>query len=187
MADATIDSELIRLECGQWGPARYALLPQDGFTGALHHNVAAAAYPLGTVLAVWNDGAAAGVSGLSEFVYLQIETTGAPTHAVKQVVTQDVAGTPMKVTNDPDSAVGISGMPCAVSISAMTDAYYGWFWCGGVCPEEFVSALGGTYATDDSVTAGDQLQAQDLAADAIGFGLRDTTENRVGWADTADS
>jgi hypothetical protein len=36
----------------------------------------------------------------------------------------------------------------------MTDAYYGFFWTGGVCPEETISALQGNHTTDDSVVAG---------------------------------
>ena len=73
MADARIDSEQIYL-INNWGyPVAGEAKPMDGFTGASTHNVALAARKVGTVIQVYNDGAVAGVSGLSQFVYAKLE------------------------------------------------------------------------------------------------------------------
>jgi len=186
MADSTIDSELIFLRCGRFGTPDYTIPPPGGFTGSTTHNVATAARPVGEVRRVYCDGSV-GQPGYSEFVYLKYEGTGAPTSAAKQVCVPDAVGSFMTVTNDPDSSVQHDGcMVAVVAISAMTDAYYGWFWCGGVCPEQYVSALGGNYATDNGVVAGNII-SKNLSADAIGFGTKGAFANfTIGFALAAD-
>jgi len=202
MADSTLDSELFYLNTGMWGaPNPKYGTPDDGFTGSDHHNVATEVYPLGTVIAYYNDGTA-GVAGWSEFVYCQMEGTSAPTCAVKQICVQDAAGAPFVVTNDPDSALVTTALlgqlAACVALSAMTDAYYGWFYCGGVVPEGAVSGLGGNFATVNNVAAGYPIMVSDLTADAIGIGLflpASATANTgthnsnvpIGLADTADA
>jgi hypothetical protein len=57
----------------------------------------------------------------------------------------------------------------------MTDAYYGWFWVAGNCPEDLVAGLGGTYPTDDSVLANHDIKLVNLTADEIGFGNAQST------------
>ena len=187
MADSTLDSEIITLAYGLWGPPRpdYAE-PAGDITAAAIHNISAATtlYPVGTVVALYNS--AAGVAGWSEFTFLKYEGTGAPTSAIKQVCVQDAAGTPTTVTNDPDSNLAISTSRIAITISAMTDAYFGWFWTGGVCPEEYVSGLGGNYKTDGTVVIG-SMMAVDLTADEIGLALVTGVNLVIGYSDAADA
>jgi hypothetical protein len=168
MTDSTIDSEVLVLFNAFGGPDRVGHVPKDGFTGSSHHNVATAAYPLGTVLRVEQRGAA-GQVGFSEFVYLKMGTQNADSVvAAKSVVVQDSATVPLVMTNDPDSCIAIPTNFGAYAISAMTNAYYGWFWCGGICPEDYVSGLGGTYSTNGSVVAG-AFSYGDQSADLCGL------------------
>ena len=149
MANATLDSEYIIL-FNHWGDATSTEVPQDGFTGASHHNVANPVYRPGEVVQVYCDGTT-GKAGYSQFVYLKLEhqdTTNLL--AVKNVCVPHTDKVITDVTNDQTTALGDEGGFCAVALSAMTVDYYGWFWCGGVCPEEYVSGLGGNYCTDDS-------------------------------------
>jgi hypothetical protein len=44
--------------------------------------------------------------------------------------------------------------PIAISLGAITDGQYGWFWVGGVCPVDIISGLDGNYNTDGTVAAG---------------------------------
>jgi len=203
MADATIDSELIKL-IDNWGPAPYTFPlglhpPKDAagniFTNPLHHNVAATAamYPLGTQCVVPLDGSA-GKAGAAVFRYLQVSTQDAVAIAAKTLCVPGSGTVWYQVSNDPNATVLLATGAAAVAIglSAITDAYVGWFWTGGECPEQYVSGLGGTYGTDDTVIAGQGLMVQDLAADALGFGLHVSTTTafvpgRVGWSLAADS
>jgi hypothetical protein len=75
-----------------------------------------------------------------------MDTSSAATAANALLPTQYI------VTDDASEAL-LSG-PIAVALSAMTTGYYGWFWCGGVCPVDSVSGLGGSYVTDGTVAAG---------------------------------
>ena len=193
MADSTIDSEKVVLVDGFPGypGALSSTDAKNGFTDASHHNVATAQYPIGTKIQVQNSGT--GIAGPSIFMYGQIGTqNGDVAIAAKTICIFDSASDPYELTNDPDSAVGIGAGPIAVALSAMTDAYYGWFWVGGVCPEAFVSGLGGNYPTDSTVVAG-TFCAGNLTADAIGLsGTRDTTTQTpsdlvAGYALAADA
>jgi hypothetical protein len=49
------------------------------------------------------------------------------------------------VTNDSGNDIGAQKGPIAIALSAMTEDYFGWFWCGGLCPEFWVPALGGNF------------------------------------------
>ncbi|HUS44658.1 MAG TPA: hypothetical protein VM219_01280, partial [Phycisphaerae bacterium] len=61
MANFTIDSEGFYLVDQFPGVPDVRLsVPKDGFTGADHHNVSAAAYPIGTKIQVYNKLTAAG-------------------------------------------------------------------------------------------------------------------------------
>lgn len=197
MADSTIDSELFFLQSGMWGmtPQSFGSVPLGGFKGSIHHNVATPtreAGGLGDCRAVFCDGTV-GKAGWAEFGYFKVGTQNAGNLiAEKSVCVQDSATVPYVLTNDPDDCIALLSGPIAIAISAMTDAYYGWFWIGGVCPEQYVSELGGNYATDSNVVAGWIMQV-DLTADAIGFGtvLKAGTDGKnwqaVGMALAADA
>lgn len=170
MTDSTLDSNLLFLY-NKWGSANMrGHVPRGGFTGSEHHNVAAAKYPLGTITRVEHR-ATAGKPGFSEFIYLRVGTQNAATSmgiAAKMVCVQDSATTNLTITNDPDHCIYIPTALGAIALSAMTDAYYGWFWCGGVCPEDYVSGLADNHNTDGSVAAGDVAYGN-LSADHCGL------------------
>ena len=193
MADSTIDSELIVLH-NKWRTVAKLdrSIPQDGFTGTGHHNVATAAYPLGTTIAVECDGSV-GKAGTSEFIYLQLVAQDADNLlAVKHVVALDDGAIPFGVTNEVASLLTAQKGPIAVALSAMTTGSYGWFWCGGVCPEEYVAGLGGNYATTNAVAIGDMtwgsLASANTTYGEIGFDVADAAgETVIGVALAADA
>ena len=186
MADSTIDSELIVLLDNWPGTARMvdrSNCPLDGFTGATHHNVVRPEYRAGEKLCVWNETLDAGKAGMATFIYLNFVTAD-PALVVKQVVVPDSATIWYQVTNDPDHCVlKDGGLLAAIGLSAITTTYWGWFWCGGICPEGWVAGLGGNYATDSNVIAGNII-TNDLAdANDIGLGpAAANTEHAIGFA-----
>ena len=189
MADKTLDDAFLIL-IDNWPGRAVSMqtLPTDGFTGATHHNVASAIYPVGTKIEVINDGAS-GLPGPSTFIYLKVESTGAPTSAAKQVWVIDTNAALYTVTNDKDGELSVPALPSAVGLSLMTDSYYGWVWCGGVCPVQYVSGLGGNYATTSAVALGSMVIASELSADAIGFGIAigDATDLMAAYTLSSDA
>ena len=174
-------------------------VPEGGdfgfFNGSRHHNVASAVYRVGEKLRVYNDpgtGAGLGLAGWSTMIYLQAGTVDAGTASVAGHIyaldDQSVAANEAyTVTNDPDNALMASGAaltsgPSCVGISLMTTNYYGWFWCGGVAPLNWLlatattSLLSGTsILTDGNVVAGTPLIIEDSTA-IIRYGVAvDTT------------
>jgi len=171
MADSTLDSELFVLYSHTWGipVQKFGETPKGDFTDSSYQNVAAEKFPLGTSYAVYNPGTT-GTQGWSVFTYLKVGTQNPDVAiAVKSACVQDSATDPFIVTNDPDSCIHLPSARVAYALGAVTDAYFAWFWTGGVCPEQLVSTLGGNYLTDSAVIAGD-VRAVNLAADAIGLG-----------------
>ena len=188
MADSTLDSELFTLYDnwpGRPDPGLSQDPPRDGFDGADHHNVAAAVFQVGGKIQVYNRGDT-GKAGFSTFIYLQVGTQDATTVlAAKSIVAPDSSTSWYKVSNDPARAIVLPTGMAAVALGAMTNAYYGWFWCGGVCPEEAISGLGGTYATEGNVVAGD-ITAHILAAGVVGLGPRASGEGTFGFSWAGD-
>ena len=169
MATSTIDYTKILLVDNWPGvPATLADVPTDGFTGADHHNVTTAAFPVGTKMQVVCDGTV-GTTGTATLIYLKFATEDATALAAKSVVAQDSATNWCEVTNDPSEAIAIPTGLAAVAISAMDADSYGWFWCGGVCPKQYVAAMTGDFATDDNLAAG-PFTAHELTSGVIGLG-----------------
>ena len=194
MAQTTIDSEkLILLDLWPGYADPRLGTPKDGFTGADHHNVAAAAYPLGTKIQYYNVGTA-GTAGYATFIYLKLEMQDATNVLqAKHLVNLHTDAVPYDVTNENASVITETHGPVAIGLSAMTVDYYGWFWCGGVCPEDAVSGLGGAYPTDGNVTAGCRLVTRDSATThstygEIEFGIAAAdTEEVVGYSLVVDA
>lgn len=193
MADSTLDSELFVL-INNWGQpvSRFGQKPLDGFTGTDHHNVASATrYRLGEVWAYYNEGDS-GVAGWSEFMYMKVGTPNPSVAiAVKTFCAQELASEPFIVTNNKTTVSLVPAAQAAVALSSMTATYYGWFWVGGVCPEEEVSTLGGNYATDGNVVVG-SICIRALTADAIGLGTTQEVGSGAriapcGWTKSADA
>ena len=174
-ADATLDSELFVL-FDRWPGTATPPPPNVPYlnmvSAMVGHNQTTAIWPIGTKWVVENHFVTAGTGGampgFSTFVYLRLMNTDGPTPVAKQFVVPKSATNWWEVTNDPDSCLAVSMGLAAVMTSVMTDTYYGWFWCGGICPEEYVSGLGGNYATNGDVIY-DMLIASNLTADAIGL------------------
>lgn len=156
MANVTFDSEgLILLDNWAGAPNPHMGVPKDGFTGVEHHNVATAKYDIGTVIQVYNHSASAGVDGLARFVYGKLESQDATyALAVKHVCHWHSDATPFDFTNDEAADLGESIGPAVVAISAMTTDYYGWFWCGGVCPEEYIPLFAGAFCGNAATAIG---------------------------------
>lgn len=159
MADSTIATESVIL-INNWPngeiPSLFNTQPRDGFAGAETHNVATAAYQVGSMIRHWNDGTGDGVEGWCTFMYGQNKTTAIA--AALEVCQPADAAAPYAVSSTKANALianDISGLG-AVSIAAMTAAYYGWFWVEGVSPTglDGLSAMDGDLPTDSAVIIG---------------------------------
>ena len=175
MANVTVDSELLYLldRLPGWSNP-HMRVPEDGFTGASHHNVATAAYDVGTKIQVYNHSASAGVDGSATFVYGKLEAQDTTNVlAARHFLNLHSDAVPFDFTNEVATYIGESVSPVVAALGAMTIDYYGWFWCGGVCPEEWVSDLGGVYycaaaAALGPCTSGD-LETPGTTAGEIGL------------------
>ena len=194
MADSTLDSELIVLYDNWPGVATPPTVPDySSMTSkAVGHNQPTAAYTPGTKWVVYNrpSGEATGVGqlGFATFIYLQLMNgTGAPVALEKQLCVNDSVTIWYQVSNDPDGVGIITTANVAVLLGPMADLNWGWFWCGGICPEQYVPALGGSFATVGNVVAG-AISVSNLAADAMGLGACGAdTVGIIGYALAADA
>ena len=158
MADSTLDSALFWLVDNWPGtPWQGASIPTDGFTGTSHQNVTTAAYPIGTKIQVLCTHTSYD-KGLATFIYLrnsEVYTTAVPIKA-KHFVTPESTTNWFDVTNSATGYAADNASATAVGLSTMssTTGRYGWFWCGGICPTQYVAALDGDFATDSAVVAG---------------------------------
>lgn len=99
-------------------------------------------YPLGTKRAIYDDTN----NGWATLIYLKY-TTGAGTVALATVgspcaidtTAMATGGQWCHVTNDGSDAQLVG--PIAIALGTLTNAYYGWFWCGGVCPVDTIATL----------------------------------------------
>ena len=157
MADSTIATESVIL-ISHWPDGVVhtcgSQLPFSSFTNTTDHNVAAATRKAGEMIRCYNDGTGDGVTGWCTFMYGSNKTTAIA--AALEVCQPADAAVPTAVSSTVANALianDISCM-CAVSISAMTAAYYGWFWVDGVSPTGFVTAMDGDLPTANDVIIG---------------------------------
>jgi len=144
-------------------------MPKDGVLGA-RHNISAATLALtgprpGTIVKEWQPT----LKGWSIFIYLKALKAAA---GARELYAQSNAADLWEVSNlKADTLGGIiefSGAAC-YSLSAMTATYYGFLWCGGVCPIDSVPAMA---HANGFVTAGDIVAgAMVVASAAAGTGL----------------
>ncbi len=174
MADSTITPEGIVLYDNWPGVAVPASVSFGDMSSiGAGTNVARPMYPVGTKWEVYcyGDQVSVGVSylqGYSTFIYLRgaadIEdaTAGAlgigcvPDATITAGATSDSLHTVVADTGD--TTHENSGL-VAYALVTMTNDYYGWFWCGGVYPFEYVVAadVADTLVTDASVAAGNEV------------------------------
>jgi len=201
MADSTLDSELFILRDNWPGvPWPAQSLPTTFLAdGVYGHNVAVASglFNQGTKVQAWHTGTAGG-AGYFTIIYLKLEMQDATNVlAAKHVVTQHTDAAAggdaiYDVTNEAASTNGYTTSLAAIGLSAMTVDYVGWFLCGGVCPEDYVSALAGNFATTNDVAKGPftvgALSSASTTEGEMGFDLVDAdTELVFGIAFTTDA
>ncbi len=164
MADSTIATSKVVLFDNWPGAVRQYNAPSGGFASSDHHNISKPQFDAGYKVQVDNRNG----KGPSTLVYLQVGTQNAAT-ALRpgSVVVPDSTNDWYRITNDPDDCIQNTTGVAVIAISAMTNGYWGWFWCEGPQPDE-VPAIGSTLATDGSVIPG-LFSAGDLAADEIGL------------------
>jgi len=184
MADSTLDSELFVLFDFWPGVARHVTTLPAAFTTA----VETAVFGPGEKICIRNSGT--GIEGYSTFIYLQVGTqNSANLIAAKDFCVPGSATTPFVVTNNPDANVIVkTGSPfVGVALAASTNAYWNWYWCGGVCPEAHVADLGGNYITDNSVAIGPMSISDCGTGDFMGLSVTGAdTEAVIGMAYAAD-
>jgi hypothetical protein len=203
MTDSTLDTKLFILY-DLWPTRCFLDSGPRYFNQDPNHNVATAKYPVGAKVKVRNEGRSTSlIYGESTFIYLKLEMQDATNVlAAKMFVSQhsDAAGGGDSIwdaTNEVASDLGATFGPIAMGISAMTTDYYGWFWCGGPCPEEYVLSgatysLDGNCGTDGTVAIGKMAKA-DLASAGttygeIGLSLPAAdTASTIGYAYAADA
>ena len=164
----------------------------DMTSAIVGHNQGSAKYPLGTKWQLYNHGAAANLGvkyheGWSTFVYLKgsstIETAiaGAANYFVCPSGTM-AAGMDRNslytVASDSDNTTHEALGMVALCLSTMTNSYYGWFWCGGVCPLEYVSGITTTsvfQCEDDVYGASTTTAIMSYATTATEIGFKEGT------------
>ena len=186
MADKTITVQGVILRDNWPGtPITPPVDYSDMTAASVGHNLVAPMWPIGTKWEVYckGDPTYGGVGynvGWSTFIYLKgadnIATAVAGAVTVLVVPDETIAagdGGEILYTVVGDSAetthetMGL----VAMCISTPTNSYYGWYWCGGVCPIEYVPGLttSSTLVTDDSVVASCELGTK--ASTATGIAL----------------
>ena len=186
MADNTITVQGIILQDNWPGVPEKPKLDYSDMTSAnVGHNVAVPQFRVGTKWEVYckGDPAYVGVGyniGFSTFIYLRaaadMATAIAGAITVLVVVDEtfaadDPAELLYTVVGDSDRTTHETMGLVAMCTSTPTNSYYGWYWCGGVCPIEYVPGLttASTLVTDDSVVASCQLMT--VASTATGIAL----------------
>jgi len=162
----------------------------DVFGNTTHCNVASAKYPIGTKVAYY-DKTSGGWSIMAYLTYVAGTGTAAAGQLAGGPYCDTTTTYPYKVTHDGETANQSYGY-AAVAVLLMTTTYHGWFWVGGVCPQEKAPDFATSIATPVIITAtndvatGDLLTLVDssnsLALDNVGT----LTTTIVGVALTAD-
>jgi len=98
--------------------------------------------------------------GYSTLIYAKfVEATNSGDCTACDIVTLFCISTnalgPLAVTKDVSAGMDGFGGPVAIAVADITPDAYGWFWCGGVCPQEAITAMDVCiYVTDGSVVGG---------------------------------
>lgn len=184
--DRALDTANCFLIPGRFGP------PQPHIFGGLlggvlgsDHNVATASFDVGTVMSFVNKGTVAGSrEGMTEFVYGKYVSADPKAMAVGQTAISVCDGGTNSLFTFTNYAEENSGSlfmgqenyaPFGViCLSVMTNGRYGWFWCGGVAPEDTVTACTGEIiVTSNAVVEGVFCTEDVSAVGIIGIGPYD--------------
>lgn len=142
MTNSTIALVKLVLQRDRFGPTTLKELPMDGIKGAVHHNIEAATdatryYRVGEICTVWHRGDTPdSIAGPTEFVYGRFDLDSNGSAGIADVLSPSVITNLFDFGHDEGQvACGAFGV---ISISVLSDNYYGWFWSGGVAPIDFV-------------------------------------------------
>ncbi len=202
MANSVIDSEMVIL-LDNWPSLDTLNAPgPDNATAPAtgpDQNVETAAHPIGTKWTSFQEGATGIPRGKFTLIYLKLGTQNPDTLLTCAAGTtkclccnEDVsengsATQAYTVTNDGDETGSEKAGLAAVALSAMTNDYYGWFWCGGVAPISIVPGLAGDFYTANDVAIGEiSLIGTDVGNGEIGFDLISAGYRAAGIALKAD-
>ena len=192
MADQTITTQGVILY-DRWPGKNCVTTPDvenisDMTSTLVGHNQQTAKYPLGTKWQLYNYGAAVNVGvkyhrGFSTFIYLKAESTATTAVALSAAMLVAPYGT-LAAGMDRNALYTVTASSSrtthetmgltAMCLSTMTNSYYGWFWCGGVCPLEYVPGLSvtSTIVTNDSLYTASTITAiTTVASIATSVGL----------------
>ena len=191
-------------------------IPKNGFDSPVHSDVTTPTYPIGTKIQAYNDGTGIKgpytMIYLAHYCLSDYDTLpeGATNGLLCQafcnsscVSADGTANAAFKVTGPGNAALatgfaegtmnGIAAFACASMSRHDTTADgaavpgFGWFWCGGVCPEADITLFAADHSTDGNVAVG---MAVGVVVDgtAILLGLGDpTSENVCGWSNATDA
>jgi len=133
-------------------------------------------WQLGTKRLVYDDTN----NGWATLMYLKFEAGTDSACAIKSLCAQDKTEAALAagycVVGDVGDECNQNG-PLAIALASMTDATFGWFWVGGVCPVDTISGLDGNYVTNGLAAAGSAMDAV-TASNINVFGL--SAANDVG-------
>jgi len=162
---------------------------------AIGHNIVAPMWKLGTKWELYCKGDAASVGvayniGWSTFIYLKaapdIETATAGAATVLCVPDATLgAGAAANllyvVVADISNTTHENSGLVVMCLSAPTNSYYGWYWCGGVCPVEYCPSLttASTVITDGSVVASCEVSTI-IDSDTVGLRAQATNSQTPG-------
>ena len=210
MANSVIDTEMIVLQDNwpfdpgfdRWaGPYRKPAVDSLLWEG---QNVSTLdKFRLGRKFVHYEPGGTGKLSGWSTFIYLKLGTQHTTLNlscvaaTVKCVCTTEgtlaensaTAATQLyQVTNDGDATTMESLGLCAIATSAMTDTYYGWFWCGGVAPLTLLTGLVGDVETDQGITGPVEIvvSATDETSEPLGLSIASAGVKSCGFSTLKD-
>jgi hypothetical protein len=175
--------------------------PTAGFDSTTYNQVTTAAYKPGTKILGYNDtttttgGSRSANRGYYTVLYAKyLCATTAIDITAGDIVTISCGSAgaygDLAVTRDMSASNGAGAcMPAAIACADLTPTSYGFFWCGGICPQEDVTGLDmSAYVTDGSVTQGTMLVLSTGASHAtFSIDVSDNATMQVGWAYCADA
>jgi len=185
MAAGTIALEYVYLKDNfPWHSDFSRDFPKDGFSSTDHISTTAK-FEVGTKFTVWDSTAAGWVT----FIYLQMSSAAGSTIGILCSTTTN----PLTVAVDAYNEVGsgILGGCAAVATGTIAASSYGFFWCGGPCPQETgkygcVGLSAVTIVTAD-IAAGMPFELADNTSSLKIQGLQTAGAQCAGMTNTIDT
>lgn len=161
--------------------------PKDGFSSTDHISTTAK-FEVGTKITVWD----AVAKGWVTFIYLQMSSAAGSTIGILCATTTNPLTVAVDAYNEVAHSI-LTGM-AAISTGTIAASSYGWFWCGGPCPQETdkygcVGLSAVTVITADLVAGSPfELADEEAATASLQFQLMQTTGAQCcGMTNTIDT